>query len=64
MEKFTRDEGLLYVRNDDSICRAFEEPPIVVNYFFHEEIVPSAKKRMKKSSTDKRYLAKNFDSVK
>ena len=47
MKKFTRDEGLLYVRNDDSICRSFEEPPIVVNYFFHEEIVPSAKKRMK-----------------
>jgi DNA repair photolyase len=47
MKKFTRDEELLYVRNDDSICRPFEESPIVVNYFFHEEIVPSAKKRMK-----------------
>ena len=44
MRKFTEDEGLLYVRNDDSISRPFEEPPIVVNYFFHEEIIPSAKK--------------------
>lgn len=45
MRKFTEKEGLLYVRDDDSICRPFEEPPIVVNYFFHEEIIPSAKKR-------------------
>jgi len=49
MKKFTRDEGLLYVRNDDSICLPFEEPPIVVNYFFHEEIIPSA---MKKKNCD------------
>lgn len=47
MSKFTAGEGLMYVRNDDSICRAFEEPPIVVNYFFHEEIVPSARKKTK-----------------
>lgn len=45
MRKFTEREGLLYVRNDDSMHRSFEEPPIVVNYFFHEEIIPSAKKK-------------------
>lgn len=45
MRQFTQEEGLLYVRDDDSIRRPFEEPPIVVNYFFHEEIIPSAKKR-------------------
>lgn len=45
MRRFTREEGLLYVRNDDSVKRPFEEPPIVVNYFFHEEIIPSAKKK-------------------
>lgn len=44
MRQFTENEGLLYVRNDDSIRHSFEEPPIVVNYFFHEEIIPSAKK--------------------
>lgn len=45
MSKFTADEGFMYVRNDDSICRPFEEPPIVVNFFFHEQIVPSVKKK-------------------
>ena len=38
MRRFTREEGLLYVRNDDSVKRPFEEPPI-------EEIIPSAKKK-------------------
>ncbi len=42
-------EGLLYVRNDDSLKRPFHDPPIVVNYFFHEEIIPSAKKTAKKA---------------
>lgn len=45
MRHFTANEGLLYVRNDDSITRPFDEPPIVVNYFFHEEIIPSAKRK-------------------
>ena len=48
MKQFTKEEGLLYVRDDDSIRRPFEEPPIVVNYFFHEEIIPSAKKKKEK----------------
>ncbi|MCB2360933.1 radical SAM mobile pair protein B [Clostridium estertheticum] len=58
IKKFTRDEGLLYVRNDDSICRPFEEPPIVVNYFFHEEIIPSAKKKKncKSSYADRAFI--------
>ena len=45
MRHFTADEGLPYVRDDDSVKRPFGEPPIVVNYFFHEEIIPSAKKK-------------------
>lgn len=48
MTKFCNEEGLIYVRNDDSIKRPFNEPPIVVNYFFHEKIIPSAKKKEKK----------------
>lgn len=44
MRRFCREEGLLYLRNDDSIQRPFGDPPIVVNYFFHEEIIPSAQK--------------------
>lgn len=45
MRQLTEEKGLLYVRNDDSIKRPFEAPPIVVNYFFHEEITPSARKK-------------------
>lgn len=45
MQRVTAEADLLYVRNDDSIQRAFGDPPIVVNYFFHEEIIPSAKKK-------------------
>lgn len=45
MGQFCREEGLLYVRDDDSIRRPFNDPPIVVNYFFHEEIIPSAKRK-------------------
>ena len=41
---FCKKEGLFYVRDDDSVKRPFNEPPIVVNYFFHEEIKKSAKK--------------------
>lgn len=48
MRQFCADEGLLYVRDDDSIKRPFDAPPIVVNYFFHEEIIPSAKKKQGK----------------
>lgn len=45
MQEFTAEEGLVYLRNDDSISRPFEEPPIVVNYFFHEEIIASKTKK-------------------
>lgn len=44
MKKFCKEEGLIYVRDDDSIKRPFDAPPIVVNYFFHEEVKKSAKK--------------------
>ena len=44
MRYFTAAEGLTYVRDDDSMKRPFEAPPIVVNFFFHEEIKKSAKK--------------------
>ncbi|MDO6994337.1 radical SAM mobile pair protein B [Brachyspira innocens] len=47
ISKFCKEEGLLYVRNDDSINQPFNAPPIVVNYFFHEEIIPSANKKTK-----------------
>ena len=46
---FAAAEGLPYVRDDDSIRRPFEAPPLVVNYFFHEQIIPSAKRAMARS---------------
>jgi Trm5-related predicted tRNA methylase len=50
MQAFTAQEGLPYVRDDDSMKRPFAAPPVVVNYFFHEEIIPSAKKKHKTQS--------------
>jgi hypothetical protein len=50
MRDFTAQEGLPYVRDDDSMRRPFAAPPVVVNYFFHEEIIPSAKKKNKELS--------------
>ena len=46
MEEFCKEEGLSYVRDDDSISRPINKPPIVVNYFYHEEITKSAKKKV------------------
>lgn len=45
LKKFTNQEGLMYVRNNDKITHPFDAPPIVVNYFFHEEIKRSAMKK-------------------
>lgn len=45
IRQFAEKEGLLYVRNNDSMTRPFDEAPIIVNYFFHEEIIPSAKRK-------------------
>lgn len=36
--EFCQEQNLEYVRNDDSLKRGINEPPIVVNYFYHEEI--------------------------
>lgn len=41
---FTKERGLLYVRNDDSFMQPLDAPPTVVNFFYHEEIKKSAKK--------------------
>lgn len=50
IREFTGLEGLTYVRDDDSMHRPFEAPPIVVNFFFHEEIKKSAKKEAAKNA--------------
>ena len=34
--------GSFTLRDDDSIRRPFDAPPIVVNYFYHEEVKESA----------------------
>lgn len=38
LRDFCKNEGLEYVRDDDSMKRPFTAKPIVVNYFFHEEV--------------------------
>lgn len=43
LSQFCQQEGLEYVRDDDSIKRPLDAPPVVVNYFFHEQVKKSAK---------------------
>ena len=43
MRRFTEEQGLDYVTNDDSMSRPFDSPPVVVNYFFHEKIRKSSR---------------------
>ncbi len=44
LRAYTKEIGLDYVTNDDSIKRPFQAPPLVVNYFYHEKIKKSARK--------------------
>ncbi len=45
LRAFCESENLPYLRDDDSMQRSFDAPPVVVNYFFHEEVKKSAKKQ-------------------
>ena len=38
LRDFAREQGLRYVRNDDSFLQPFDDPPTMVNFFYHEEI--------------------------
>lgn len=43
---FAQEQGLRYVRDDDSFLQPFDASPTVVNFFYHEEIKKSAKKEV------------------
>ncbi len=45
LRMYAECEGLLYIRDDDSMQRPFDAPPVIVNYFYHEEVRKTAKKR-------------------
>ena len=47
LSAFAQEQGLRYVRDDDSFTQSFEAPPTMVNFFYHEEIKKSAKKGKK-----------------
>ena len=44
LREYAATNGLEYVRDDDSMQRPFDAPPVIVNYFYHEEVKKSAKK--------------------
>lgn len=44
IRSYAEENGLEYVRDDDSMKNPFEAPPVLVNFFYHEEIKKSAKK--------------------
>ena len=41
---YAGENGLEYLRNDDTMKRPFDAPPVIVNFFYHEEIKKSALK--------------------
>jgi DNA repair photolyase len=41
---YAEENGMEYVRNDDSMKKPFDAPPVLVNFFYHEEVKKSAKK--------------------
>lgn len=43
LRAFAAGAGLPYLRDDDTMRRPFDAPPVVVNYFYHEEVKKSAK---------------------
>lgn len=47
MRVFASELGLEYVRNDDSMKRAFNDPPVIVNFFYHEKIKKSASPQLR-----------------
>ena len=56
MRAYAERVGLPYVRNDDSMQRPFEAPPVIVNYFYHEEVRKSANRQSKTAlPNDRRY---------
>ena len=45
LRTYAAENGLEYVRDDDSMQNTFDAPPVIVNYFYHEEVKKSAKKK-------------------
>lgn len=50
LRSFAKQSNLEYVRNDDTLTRPFDAPPVLVNFFYHEEIKKSAKKGGRKDA--------------
>ena len=47
LRKYAEKNGLEYVRDNDSMKKPFDAPPVIVNFFYHEEIKKSAKEMKK-----------------
>jgi radical SAM mobile pair protein B len=43
LREYAAANGLEYVRDDDSMKKPFDAPPVIVNFFYHEQIKKSAK---------------------
>lgn len=44
---YAQKAGMEYLRDDDSMQKPFNTPPVIVNFFYHEEIKKSAKRGQK-----------------
>lgn len=45
LREYAKQNGLGYVRNDDTMQLPFDAPPVIVNYFYHEEVRKSSQKK-------------------
>lgn len=50
VRSYAEKNGLEYLRDDDTMKKPFDVPPVIVNFFYHEEIKKSAKKRGRKNA--------------
>lgn len=48
LREYAKQNGLGYVRNDDTMQLPFDAPPVIVNYFYHEEVRKSSQKKPNK----------------
>lgn len=50
VRSYAEKNGLEYFRDDDTMKKPFDAPPVIVNFFYHEEIKKSAKRGGKKNA--------------
>ena len=56
VRSYAEKNGLEYLRDDDTMKKPFDAPPVIVNFFYHEEIKKSAKRGGKTYASDSGHI--------